>query len=246
LIESAPFSDFIIFADESGDHGLKSIDEQFPVFALVFCIVRKDDYIGHIVPAMQRLKMDLWGHDQIIFHEHDIRKEKGPFGLLRTNPDLRRHFIEALSELIADAPIHLVISIIDKKRLLERYDNPYNPYEIAMLFCMEGTLAYLLSQEQAGKRVSVAFESRGKREDAELELEFRRICDNESNWGYKQADFRAMHFEHLFADKKSNASGLQLADLVARPVALRYLRPTQTNRAADITQPKILYCKRFP
>lgn len=50
-------SDYLIFADESGDHGLVSIDEQFPVFALVFCIVRKQDYVERIVPAMQRLKM---------------------------------------------------------------------------------------------------------------------------------------------------------------------------------------------
>ena len=35
------FSDYLIFADESGDHGLSTIDPQFPVFALVFCMVEK-------------------------------------------------------------------------------------------------------------------------------------------------------------------------------------------------------------
>lgn len=85
-------SDYIIFADESGDHGLVSIDASFPVFALVFCIVKKTHYIEQIVPAVQRLKMNIWGHDQVIFHEHDIRKEKGLFGLLRTNRDLRTYF----------------------------------------------------------------------------------------------------------------------------------------------------------
>ncbi len=50
MTTSAPFSDFLIFADESGDHGLVSIDEQFPVFALVFCIVRKDDYVNQSCP----------------------------------------------------------------------------------------------------------------------------------------------------------------------------------------------------
>ena len=34
------FSDFIVFADESGDHGLVSINPQFPVFALAFFVVR--------------------------------------------------------------------------------------------------------------------------------------------------------------------------------------------------------------
>jgi hypothetical protein len=48
------FSDYIVFADESGDHGLTSIDPQFPVFALVFCVFRKDRYCEEIEPAFRR------------------------------------------------------------------------------------------------------------------------------------------------------------------------------------------------
>jgi len=226
-----PFSDYIIFADESGDHGLISIDEQFPVFALVFCIIRKDDYVRSIVSAMQHLKTEIWGHDQISFHEHDIRKEKGPFGLLRTNRELRERFLDSLTNIIADAPIKLIVSVIDKQRLKKQYTDPFNPYEIAMLFCMERTLAFLCKQNETGKRVFVLFESRGRRENRELKLEFRRICDNKSNWGYKRPDFQQLSFDHIFVDKKSKATGLQLADLVVRPLALRYLRPEQENRA---------------
>ena len=246
MTTSAPLSDFLIFADESGDHGLVSIDEQFPVFALVFCIVRKDDYVNQIVPAMQRLKLGLWGHDQVILHEHDIRKEKGPFGLLRTNRELRERFLSDLTDLIAAAPFQVIASVIDKNRLKERYASPYNPYEVALLFCMERTLNYLCHQGQTGKRISVLFESRGRHEDADLELEFRRICDNRSNWGYKRSDFQQMHFEHLFVDKKSNSTGLQLADLVARPLALRHLRPGQANRALRVLDEKLLNFKVFP
>ncbi|OMH30091.1 DUF3800 domain-containing protein [Motiliproteus sp. MSK22-1] len=38
------YSDYLVFVDESGDHSLTSIDEQYPVFVLCFCIVRKDLY----------------------------------------------------------------------------------------------------------------------------------------------------------------------------------------------------------
>lgn len=241
-----PFSDYIIFADESGDHGLVSIDEQFPVFALVFCIICKDDYIGGIVPAMQRLKMQVWGHDQVIFHEHDIRKEKGFFKILRTDRSLRDRFLEKLTDIISEAPIKLIVSVIDKKKLKKRYVMPYNPYEIALLFCMERTLSFLCQRNEVGKRIFVLFESRGKKEDRGLELEFRRICDNRSNWGYKRPDFGQMYFEHIFVDKKSNSTGLQLADLVVRPLALRYLRPGQKNRAISIIKDKVLNSKVFP
>ena len=45
-------------------------------------------------------------------------------------------------------------------------------------------------------------------------------------------------FEIKMADKKANSSGLQLADLVARPIGLRILRPTQENRAFDVLKRK--------
>ncbi|HFD87807.1 MAG TPA: DUF3800 domain-containing protein, partial [Gammaproteobacteria bacterium] len=31
-------SEYIVFVDESGDHGLRSIDEAYPIFVLAFCI----------------------------------------------------------------------------------------------------------------------------------------------------------------------------------------------------------------
>ena len=240
------FGDYLIFANESGDHGLVTIDPQFPVFALIFCLVRKDDYIDLIVPAIQRLKMEIWGHDQVIFHEHDIRKEKGVFTVLRTNATIRNHFIAELSGLMERSPFKIIAALIDKNRLTQKYDRPYNPYEIAMLFCMERALGFLRLENQAGKEIPVIFESRGKREDAELELEFRRICDNRSNWGYKSPDFQQIRFAHHFADKKSNTTGLQLADLVARPLALKYLRGNQANRAHQVIEPKLLDFRVFP
>jgi hypothetical protein len=41
------------------------------------------------------------------------------------------------------------------------------------------------------------------------------------------------------ADKKTITTGLQLADLVARPIGLHALRPQQENRAYDLLQPKL-------
>ena len=80
----------------------------------------------------------------------------------------------------------------------------------------------------------VVVEKRGKNEDDDLELEFRRICAG--------ANFKTekWNFEVVFADKKSNSAGLQLADLVARPVGVSVLKPGQANRAFDAVKPKLL------
>ena len=46
----------------------------------------------------------------------------------------------------------------------------------------------------------------------------------------------------MFSDKKVMSSGLQLADLVARPIGLRTLRPEQSNRAFEVLMKKF-YCE---
>lgn len=240
------FSDYIVFADESGDHGLDKIDPEFPMFALSFCMIEKTAYVGSVVPAFQQFKFDFWGHDGVVLHEHDIRKRKGPFTLLLTNPNLRADFYERLNSLMADTPMSIVASVIDKVKLKAKYTQPSNPYGIALLFCMERLLAQLLTKGQEGRTVHVLFESRGKQEDADLELEFRRICANQSIWGWKQTDFTKVRFEPFFVKKAANATGLQLSDLTARPIALHYLRPDQSNRAYETIAPKLVGVKCFP
>ena len=42
----------------------------------------------------------------------------------------------------------------------------------------------------------------------------------------------------MFADKKSNSSGLQFADLLARPIGRAVLNPGQVNRAYDVIKTK--------
>jgi hypothetical protein len=75
------------------------------------------------------------------------------------------------------------------------------------------------------------FEERGKREDDNLELEFRRVLDNNPTGD-------RLPFDIVFSSKKSNAAGLQVADLVARPIGRHLLKPEQPNRAYNIIEEK--------
>jgi len=242
----ADFSDYIVFVDESGDHGLVSIDPQFPVFTLAFCVISKAEYASTVVPAFQSFKFDFWGHDGVVLHEHEMRRQEGEFGFLRTDPVLRGNFLTRITGLIEEAPFKIIAATIDKTTLTSRYTTPYNPYEIALRFCMENLLQMMIREGQAGRNMHVMFESRGKKEDNELELEFRRICANGARWGYKAPDFTWMSFAPRFLPKKVNSTGLQMADLVARPIALKTFRPEQTNRAFDSLSSKISFRKSFP
>lgn len=240
------YSDYIIYVDESGDHGLINIDPEYPVFCLAFCVIKKDDYINKIIPALHQLKFKYWGHDNVNLHASDIRKQTGNFAFLRSSPETREEFYQNLNNAIEAAPMKIIASVIDKYALVKRYAKPFNPYEISMLFCLEQIVDFLIRQGEKEKIVHVIFEGRGKKEDNDLELEFRRICDNQGSWGYKAIDFRVVNFQSFFVNKNCNLSGLQLSDLVARPIALKTIRPEQDNRAYEIIKDKIIARKNFP
>lgn len=237
---------YIIYVDESGDHGLKLIDRGYPVFVLSFCCFKIDDYVNNAVPLMQAFKFKYFGHDQVILHEHHIRKQKGDFGILRTNQALRQGFLEDLNVLVSNMQFEIFAMVIDKESLKKQYTSPYNPYHLGMQFGLEIIYKDLIYKGERDKEIFFVFEKRGKTEDTILELEFRRICGEKPRVGWKNFKFDELKFEPIFADKKSNSTGLQLADLTARPIGLNYLRPKQTNRAYKIFRSNIKRKKVFP
>ncbi|WP_296449162.1 DUF3800 domain-containing protein [Rhodoferax sp. UBA5149] len=231
---SGKFSNFVVYVDESGDHGMETVDDNYPVFVLAFCVFHKRHYSEKVVPALQKFKFNHFGHDLAVLHEHEIRKEKGDFRF-----QTRQHkqdFLVELTSIIEASNFILISCVIDKEQLRSKPGVPPNPYHLALGFCLETLYELLQEKNQDDKLTHVVVECRGKKEDNELELEFRRICDGSNRWG------RPLPFDVKFADKKVNLAGLQLADLVARPIGLRVLRPEQENRAFDVLKRKFFCC----
>ena len=230
---SGRFSNFIVYVDESGDHGMQTVDPNYPLFVLAFCVFYKKHYSEKVVPALEKFKFNHFGHDIVILHEREIRKETGPFKF--ANEAEKLGFIDGLSGIIDNSNFILISCVIDKHRLGARDIERGNPYHLALGFCLETLYEFLIEKNQDAKKTHVIFECRGKKEDKDLELEFRRICDGENKLG------ALLPFEIIFADKKANSSGLQLADLVARPIGMSVLRPEQDNRAFEVLTRKF-YC----
>lgn len=223
-------SEYLVFVDESGDHGLRSIDPAYSVFVLAFCIVQKTHYARQIVPALTEFKFRHFGHDQVVLHERDIRKDTGDFATLREKSRKER-FLNELTELIAGFEMTVIATAIHKQRLVGQYRFPNNPYEMALGFGLERVQKWL-SRQPAG-RTTVILECRGRREDDELELEFRRICAG-GNF-----DGKTYSLEPRFAPKSANVPGLQIADLIARPIGRHILDPQQANRAYGVIEKKL-------
>jgi hypothetical protein len=230
-----PFGKYIVYVDESGDHGMTSIDQNYPIFVLAFCIFHKGHYAEKVVPALESFKFKHFGHDQVVLHEHEIRKEKGAFRIF-PNREAKLQFLDDLTSIVEGSNFILASCVIEKQRMQNTAESPDNPYHIALMHCVLSLYDFLVEKGEQDHMTHVVVERRGAKEDKELELEFRRICDGSNPRGLQ------LPFEILFSDKKAMSSGLQLADLVARPVGLHVLRPDQPNRAFDALKAKF-FCK---
>jgi len=229
------YSNFIIYVDESGDHGMQTLDPNYPVFVLALCVFHKRHYCENIIPALQKFKFRHMGHDLIGLHELEIRKEKGAFSNLFMSRQHKHAFHDELTDIIEASNFVLISCVIDKSALREKQGPVHNPYHVALGFCLETLYEFLQEKNQQSALTHVIFERRGKREDNELELEFRRLCDGANRLGIQ------LTFDIVFATKQVNSTGLQLADLVARPIGISVLRPGQGNRSFDVLKRKF-YC----
>ena len=229
---------YIFYADESGDHSLTSIDPTFPVFALSLCAFRKTTYCSRVVPKFQRFKFQYFGHDAVVLHEHAIRKQTGEFRIL-VNEKLRTSFLNNLSHCLAVSPFTIFATVIHKPQLKGDLF-PENPYVISLRICLQQIYRFLSTRGEVEKRTHFIFEKRGNKEDRELELEFRRIID-----GNNDLQIPLRGFEIHFADKRSNSTGMQIADLTARPLGLSIFRPNQPNRAFDLIKRKIHRSRKY-
>lgn len=230
--EFVEYSDFIVYVDESGSVDMLNNDQDFPVFVLALCVFHKKYYTSTVVKEVENLKFKHFGHDIIILHERDIRKRTSHFSGM--DKQSMNALMDDLNGLMLNNNFILISSVIRKDRLVNR---DANPYEVAMKFCLERLYYFLKEKNQHNKQTHVIVESRGKNEDQQLELGFRRICDPSGNYPNK-----TLPFEIIFASKKTNSSGLQFADLVARPIGRHVIMPDQKNRAFDILENKF-YCK---
>jgi hypothetical protein len=224
----------MVFLDEAGDHSLDPVDKDFPVFVLVFVLCEEDVYTEALVPAFARLKIQHFGHDGIILHSRDIRKELGEFALLQV-PEKREKFYADLNAAMTAADFKLIAIAIRKQAHKDRYGRACrNPYELALEYGMERLKSYL--DEVGQKQVTLLAEARGKNEDDSLRLAFLQLLKHGS---YYQ-EFKSIDFDLKFVAKKANVLGHQIADLCAYPIARRVIDPKKSHLAFDIVRRKFI------
>ena len=216
--------------DESGDPSLKSINRDFPIFALLGVLVSKENY-RLLNEAFNRIKLKYFGSESVILHSRDIRKCEGVFSKL-FDLDTKRHFYYDLDDAMRKTNYKIVASAIKKERHLDLFGKlADDPYEIGLTFLLE-RMAFELNEVNGTAKVII--ESRGCKEDNNLATKYNELTTRGSHQVSAEQFVLRFGTSVNFRKKEDNDNGLQMADLCAYPTARHVLHPDQLQPAFDI------------
>jgi hypothetical protein len=216
-----------VFLDECGSHELASPDP-YPVFALSAVIVPESDY-ANLDVRWKGWKAEVFGSHEAVVHEPTIRNRLGPFG----GPN-GPAVTAKLTQELGDLDFVAMVCAVHRANYVAEYglgpldeSLPAHVYLMTLDFLLERVVMALDSVFE-GARAEVVAESRGPREDALLQYEFARLHLDGTSYIAPGWFRQQLAPGVVFRGKEANVTGLQLADLVARPIADKVADPAST------------------
>lgn len=231
----------LLFLDESGHHGLKTISNQFPILLLCGCLVEEKYYNNQFSKKINDLKLKYFNSTEVVLHSRDIRKWQNDFKILG-DLKLRNRFYQDLDRLIENLDFKIIASAIVKTDFIKTYGpQANNPYDLSLTFILERTI--FLTDYLKCHKVKVVAEARGKKEDSQLHDQYQITLNNGTT--FVTSDRFQNRFVNIdFKNKKDNILGTQLCDLVAYPLATKVIFPDRENLAFRVIEKKIY--RQFP
>ncbi len=223
----------ILFLDESGDHSLRKIDSQYPVFVLGGVIVDGVTARRSIDEELRKLKSTYFGSEDLILHTSDIVRTRNGFEALK-DPRVRESFYKDLNRLMRELDYRVVACVIHKDQHLARYgEKAIDPYMLSLRVLVERFCHEIGDAHDGG---FIYAEKRSPELDLALETAWVDILRNGT--AFKRRREIAKRIVDLGTrDKRLNVSGLQLADLVVSPIG-RAVLGMQTHEDWEIVKEK--------
>lgn len=226
---------YYLFIDESGDHGLKTIDESFPVFLLCGVLVSEVEYLA-VNSVVNSSKIKYWNNTNVILHSRDIRKCNNEFKIL-FDLKVKERFYEDINHILTSSNYKIISSAIDKINFIKNYGKLENDvYEIALSFILERTI-FCLDEFGDCKSLEIIIEKRGKKEDAKLSSHLHKL--NQIGTYYVDSErMKKYAIKHKFLNKNENSNGLQISDLLDYPIARKIITPEGVNVSYELIKDK--------
>jgi hypothetical protein len=206
-----------IYVDEVGNHDLTHADDPNQRFLSLTGVILESDYtLSVLQPEMDQIKRDFFQRDPdepAIFHRKELVNKRPPFHPLRDSA-IEQQFNLALLTALARWEYRVITVAIDKKAHRDQYQVwHYHPYHYCLAVLLE---RYVLFLHYNNHRGDVMVESRGGREDHQLQDSYARLYERGTdNIPPERWQARLTSAELKVRPKTANIAGLQLADLIA-------------------------------
>ncbi len=202
--------EYILFLDES-----KNTPPSVH-FCLGGCAIEKEYYENTIKPFMANMKKEVFGDENIILHETELRAVKRKeYGVLR-NKETRELFWKRIAELFDNHDITVFSAVINPAKHKNLFNSQYlnDEYFICLEIVLEQYAHFLEKNNAVG---SVCIESQNTKADNRLNNHYQRLVKR----GTRNLNNMALH-KHIgtlsFYMKTDLNVGLQIADFIPNTI----------------------------
>ena len=205
-----------IFIDEVGNHDMRSSGQPTERYLGVTGVIMRLEYEqGVLTASLNQLKTTFFGNTAIVLHRRDIIDRKPPFDILK-NAETQNQFDASLMQLLTQASYRVFTSVIDKKEHAIRYTVwRFHPYHYCLTVLLERYVQWLERTNNVGDALA---ESRGKKENMQLEKAYRYLYKNGTDQVPAALFQKRLSSKELkLQPKAANIAGLQIVDLIANP-----------------------------
>ena len=235
-IENLSKSKYYLYIDECGDQNLRNYNPTFPVFTLCGVLVSRDSK-RELEADFKALKTEFWGNEDVIIHSREIRRCKNEFINL-LDPEIKNRFYERVNEILSQNNVYVVVACtILKEPFIRLFSNAEYVYGLSLSYLIERSI-FCVDDNHKSASIDIVFEKRGKIEDKSLTKFYNGLRVTGTKW-VKPERLQSRISAFTSRAKKENIIGLQIADLIAYPIARKVLNPDAPNPAFDIVKPSI-------
>ena len=209
----------VLFLDESGDHNLKAIDPDYPIFVLGGIIMDKEYADTQLKDALDELEKHFFGRTDLVLHTADIARNRNGFEALRSS-EVRTRFYGELNSVMQELPYEVVACAIRKHDYFERYGtDAIDPYRLGLRVMVELFCHAVGSVPNGG---TIIAEKRGETLDQDVQNTWGILKERGSLYAKAEVIRNTIQAFEL-KGKQENIAGLQLADLVVSPIGRHVL-----------------------
>lgn len=211
-----------MYIDECGTDDIKSCQAiEHRHLALTGVIISLADVASAATPGLNDIKSRYFpaadpDETPIVLHRSDFLAAKGRFHCL-ANQQKMADFQDDLYAWLKALPHTVITVVIDKQAMLGRsHWSLKEPYHYCAEVLAEKFVQFLDRKQSTG---DVFAESRKEKKNTALSSHFRTACEKGTRFVSNPERFtkRISSFDIRFLEKKHNNTGLQIADIYAKP-----------------------------